>query len=111
VVSGKTTVTKNSGHEEQWTNEHALRGIELYDSGDYLIDQFLGVSFNQEEQEIYDKHWIAIQTYMLEKQRSWILGTANVNQEWAEYQRVLESLGMSKVLEAMQSAYDRQYSE
>ncbi len=98
-------------YEEQWTNEHALRGIALYDSGDYLVDQFLGVSFNQEEQAIYDRHWVAIQTYMLDKQRSWVLGETDVNAEWDSYQAALESLGLSKVLNAMQSAYDRQYGE
>jgi putative aldouronate transport system substrate-binding protein len=76
-----------------------------------LVDQFLGVAFNQEERAIYDHHWVAVQTYMLEKQKSWILGTSDVNHEWAEYQETIESLGLSKVLDAMQSAYDRQYGQ
>lgn len=96
-------------YEIQWTNEHALKGIALYDSGDYLIDQFLGVAFNEEEQAVYDKHWVSIQTYMLEKQQAWVLGSADVEAEWDAYMKELDKLGFSKVLEAMQSAYDRQY--
>lgn len=96
-------------YEIQWTNEHALRGIELYDGGDYLIDQFLGVAFNEKEQAVYDKHWASVRTYMLEKQQIWALGSADIEAEWDDYIKELDKLGLSKVLEAMQSAYDRQY--
>jgi len=97
------------GYEIQWTNKYALAGIDLYEQGDYLIDQFLGVSFNVEEQAVYDKHWNNIQTYMLEKQQIWVLGSADIEAEWDGYMKELDKLGLSKVLEAMQSAYDRQY--
>ncbi|WP_368188502.1 extracellular solute-binding protein [Aestuariibius sp. HNIBRBA575] len=98
-------------YEIQWSNEHALRGIALYDQGDYLIDQFLGVAFNEAEQDVYDDHWISIRTYMLERQQAWILGTGNVEDEWDDYLAQLDRLGMTEVLAAMQSAYDRQYGE
>ncbi|MEP5758821.1 MAG: extracellular solute-binding protein [Litoreibacter sp.] len=96
-------------YEIQWTNEHALKGIALYDSGDYLIDQFLGVAFNEEEQAVYDKHWVSARTYMLEKQQAWVLGAADVEAEWDDYIAQLDNLGFNEVIEAMQSAYTRQY--
>ncbi len=55
------------GYEIQWSNEFALEGIALYDEGDYLIDQFLGVAFTTEEQKVYDKHWAPLRDYMLER--------------------------------------------
>ncbi|KAG1715186.1 Lipoprotein LipO [Nymphon striatum] len=88
----------------------ALKGIELYDAGDYLIDQFLGVAFNEEEQGVFDKRWSSIQTYMLEKQQAWILGSADIEAEWDDYQATLDKMGYNDVIAAMQSAYDRQYS-
>ena len=97
------------GYEIQWTNKFALAGIDLYDQGDYLIDQFLGVSFNVEEQAVYDKHWNNIRTYMLEKQQIWVLGSEDVVADWDSYMAELNKLGLDKVLAAMQSAYDRQY--
>lgn len=96
-------------YEIQWTNPSALKGIELYDAGDYLIDQFLGVAFNEEEQAVYDKKWSSISTFMQEKQQAWILGSADVTAEWDDYQATLEKMGYADVVEAMQSAYDRQY--
>ena len=99
------------GYEVQWSNEYALEGIALYDEGDYLIDQFLGVAFNAEEQRVYDRNWPSIRDYMLERQQSWILGQGDVMADWDEYMATLESMGLSDVLAVMQSAYVRQYGE
>ncbi|MFY0681110.1 MAG: extracellular solute-binding protein [Thalassovita sp.] len=96
-------------YEIQWTNEFALEGIALYDQGDYLIPDFLGVAFNADEQKVYDKHWGSVRDYMLERQQAWILGNGDVVAEWDDYMAQLEKLGLSEVLEVMQSAYERQY--
>jgi len=96
-------------YEIQWTNEFALEGIALYDEGDYLIPDFLGVAFTPEEQKIYDRSWGSIRDYMLEKQQGWILGNGDVEAEWDDYMAQLESKGLSEVLAVMQTAYDRQY--
>ena len=97
-------------YERQWSNEVALEGIALYDEGDYLIDQFLGVAMNEKEQKVYDKYWSSIRTYMLERQQAWILGTGDVEAEWDDYVATLNKMGFADVVTAMQSAYDRQYN-
>ena len=96
-------------YEIQWSNEFALEGIALYDEGDYLIDQFLGVAFNPEEQRVYDRYWGSIRDYMLERQQAWILGSGDVEADWGDYMDQLNKLGLDDVLAVMQSAYDRQY--
>lgn len=96
-------------YEIQWTNKHALKGIALYDSGDYLIDQFLGVAFNSEEQKVYDEKWASIRTFMLEKQQTWVLGAADIEAEWDDYIATVNKMGLEDVMAAMQSAYTRQY--
>lgn len=48
-------------YELQWTNELAQEGIAPYEEGDDLTEQFLGVSFNPEEQAIYDRYWPLLQ--------------------------------------------------
>ena len=96
-------------YEKQWSNEFALEGIALYDEGDYLIDQFLGVAFNTDEQKVYDKSWGSIRDYMLERQQAWILGTGDVEADWDDYMATLERMGLNDVLAVMQSAYERQY--
>ncbi|WGW05962.1 extracellular solute-binding protein [Tropicibacter oceani] len=96
-------------YEWQWTAEAARKGIELYDSEDLLVDQFLGVAFNKEEQEVYDKYWPSIQTYMLERQQAWILGSGDIKADWDAYVETLNKMGYDKVIEVMNSAYERQY--
>ncbi len=96
-------------YEAQWSNKFALEGIALYDQGDYLIDQFLGVAFNADEQKVYDKYWGSVRDYMLERQQSWILGNGDVEADWDEYQAQLEKKGLGDVLAVMNTAYKRQY--
>ena len=96
-------------YERQWSNEIALEGIALYDEGDYLIDQFLGVAMNAEEQKVFDKYWASIRTYMLERQQAWILGGGDVEADWSDYISTLKKMGYDEVIDVMQSAYDRQY--
>ncbi len=97
-------------YEIQWTNKFALEGIALYDRGDYLLkDTFLGVAFNEAEQKVYDKYWAGARTFMLEKQQAWVLGSSDVEADWDNYLQQLDRMGLGKVIEAMQSAYNRQY--
>ncbi len=86
-----------------------LDAIALYDKGDYPVDSFMGVSMNPEEQNVYDKYQQNLRTYMLEMQQIWILGSEDVAAGWDAYQKKIEKLGYSKVIGAMQTAYDRQY--
>lgn len=63
-------------YEDQWTSEAAREGIALYDQHDLLVEQFLGVALNEEEQSIFDRYWPSIRTYMLERNRRgyWVPG-------------------------------------
>ena len=96
-------------YEEQWSNEYALEGIALYEEGDYLIDQFLGVSFTADEQKVYDRYWPSIRDYMLERQQGWILGNGDVVADWDDYIETINEMGLDQVLEVMNEAYKRQY--
>ena len=98
-------------YEKQWLNEFALQGIALYEKGDYLIEDFLGVAFNEEEEEIYSKHWSSIRTYMLRQQKAWILGESDVLDDWDNYLAEVDALGLSLVIDVMQAAYERQYNK
>ena len=74
-----------------------------------MIDQFLGVAFNAEEQRVYDRYWPSLRTYMLERQQAWILGTGDVKEDWDAYLAQLDRQGYADVIEVMNSAYERQY--
>lgn len=96
-------------YEDQWTSEAAREGIALYEANDLLIDQFLGVALNEEEQSVYDKYWPSLRSYMLERQQAWVLGTGNVAADWDNYVSTLDKMGYQEVIAVMNSAYKRQY--
>jgi putative aldouronate transport system substrate-binding protein len=96
-------------YEWQWTSEAAREGIALYDANDLLVDQFLGVAFDDAEQSVFDKYWPSLRTYMLERQQAWILGTGDVEADWDDYINTLNKMGYEKVIKVMNSAYARQY--
>ncbi|GLS89204.1 sugar ABC transporter permease [Psychromonas marina] len=98
-------------YELQWSNKYALEGIAKYEAGDYLVEPFLGVSLNAKEKEVFDKKWATILDYMLEKQQSWVLGSANIDDDWAAYTSQLERMGYPSVLKVMQQAYTRAYTK
>ncbi|MBU0861431.1 MAG: extracellular solute-binding protein [Alphaproteobacteria bacterium] len=97
-------------YEWQWTAEAARKGIELYDSEDLLVDQFLGVAFSKEEQEVYDRYWPSIRTYMLERQQAWVLGSGDIDADWDDYISTLNKMGYDDVISVMNAAYTRQYN-
>ncbi len=97
------------GYEEQWLNEYALEGIALYEEGATLVDDlFLGVTLNKEEQVVNNQYWSVIRTHMQARQRAWLLGEGDVVAEWDDYLVELDKMGISMVIDALQSAYNRQ---
>jgi putative aldouronate transport system substrate-binding protein len=96
-------------YERQWTNEIAMKGIQMYLDGGYILDQFPGFVLNEAEQKIYDQYWPDILSYMLEKQKQWIMGLSDVDKDWNNYMKTIEQMGFYKVQEALQASYDRQY--
>ncbi|WP_286133760.1 MULTISPECIES: extracellular solute-binding protein [unclassified Labrenzia] len=98
-------------YERQWTNETALKGIELYTDGGFVVDQFPGIAMNSDEKAIYDKAWPNILSYMQESYERWILGAGDIQEEWEDYQAQLERLGYPDVVAALQTAYQRQYGK
>lgn len=96
-------------YELQRPNKHVLEAIALYDTDNYFVEPFLGVSLNKNEKKVYDKFWPSILGYMLENQQAWILGYRDVDKEWDGYITKLNKMGYKEVIQIMQSAYDRAY--
>lgn len=94
-------------YEKQWLNQDAVRGMEMYEQNNYCIERMPKLTFNAEEQKIYDAKWPAIKAYLDETTQNWILGGENVEAGWDKYIKTLDTMGMQDILKAYQSAYDR----
>lgn len=95
------------GYEVQTYNEIAQAGVNMYIDNGYIVEPFPYVSFNQEEQEIFDEIYTNITTYMRETHQMWILGGQSVEEGWDAYIKQLDQLGFNDLLKIHQAAYDR----
>ncbi len=94
-------------YELQTYNEDAQKGVNMYTDNGYVIDPFPYLSFNNEEQAVFDEVYTNITTYMRETHQKWILGGEKVEDGWDAYLQRLDELGYQELLEVYQSAYDR----
>jgi len=94
-------------YEIQTYNEIAAQGVQMYVDNDYVRPAFPLLSFNDKEQEIYDKIHVNIETYMRETHQKWILGGEKVEEGWDDYINRLNELGYEDYIAIHQSAYDR----
>ncbi len=94
-------------YELQTYNEIAQFGVNMYNDNGYVIEPFPYLSFNAEEQEIFDEIFTNITTYMRESHQKWVLGGESVEDGWDAYIERLDELGYQDLLAIYQSAYDR----
>ena len=94
-------------YEEQWLNDTAKAGVELYLDNNYLVDPFPTLSFTQEEQDLINEKMPDIQTYLSETTQEWVFGNKDVESEFAGFVEQLKKLGIDEVTEVYQAAYDR----
>ncbi len=96
-------------YERQWTNPIAMKGIDSYAGREIIEEPFPGLTLTIEEKEIYDRYWPPIKKLMVENIENWITGKADISADWADYLVTLNNMNMDRVLEVLNSAYQRQY--
>ncbi|WP_159881516.1 type 2 periplasmic-binding domain-containing protein [Paenibacillus puerhi] len=69
-------------------------------------EKFPNLFFNEEELNTIDKLKPDISSYVNKMRAKWLLN-GGVEQEWNEHQETLKKMGIEKLLEVHQSAYDR----
>lgn len=94
-------------YEIQTYNKIAAEGVQMYVDNEYVRPGFPLISFNEEEQKIYDEINENIKSFMRESHQKWILGAEDVNDSWDLYIERLDELGFQEFIGIYQSAYDR----
>ncbi len=97
-------------YEKQWLNEHAIKGQEMYENSDYIVEQVppVDMRFTEEEREEYTEIYTQIDTYVDETLAKWILGSAKFSDEsWKEYVTQLEKFGVKRMIEIENNAYKK----
>lgn len=99
---------------QKWTRNYAYPGGERFVNmfrtwevpdygGDY--DWPAGVKFTDEQQDEIDRYWDDVNTYFTEKFMTFFEGSRPMSQ-WEDYVDEINALGLSKIREVYQEAYD-----
>lgn len=93
-------------YEEQWLTPVAREGMQLYQNG-YLAEAFPTLAYTSEEKDEFNSLLTAIKTYVDETTQKWVFGTGNPTQDYDSYLQQLKTLGVDRLVEIQQVAYDR----
>jgi len=130
------TILPHEGYEtgSLWLNDNSMSGaLALYGTEDwmyvqdsntgmevkgrdtlantlpYTVDTFdvSRLILTESESEVYSDTWVNLDTYIDEWTAKFIVGDYDLDTQWDEYVAGLETMGMSELAAAYQSAYDR----
>ena len=94
-------------YEEQWNPKEGQDAYNLYSSSVDYVKGTPVLSFNDEEQEVFDTYVATLNTYQDEMITAFITGKYDINSEWSSYVNKCKELGCDKVAAIYQSAYER----
>lgn len=93
-------------YEEQWMNEDARAGAQMYINNNYLQEKFPALSYSVEAYDRYTKLNTDLNTYTSEMWQQWVFGSKDVDSTWDEYIANLDKFGLNELIEIQQAAYD-----
>ena len=95
--------------EDSNTGLEALGVGTLNNTWPYRVETFdiNRLVLTQEESDIYVENWTNISAHITQWTAAFITGDKNVEADWEEYVKGLESMDLQEVIDAYQAAYDR----
>ena len=95
-------------YEVQWTAKEGVEAFDLYNSGEVkYVQTNPTLSFNEEEQAIYDTYVSPLNTYLDETVTGFITGKLDVEKEWDAYVANCKEMGVDEVVKIYNTAYAR----
>ena len=114
---GNNTATLREGEEVDWNNPLVRYGVEpiLFEGATTLKEYARPemtvppLSFTKEETEDVMSIQTSFEDYILENMANFCLGTKNIEEDWENYVAEFSIIGLERLAEIYQTAYDRQY--
>lgn len=94
-------------YEEQWLNDSAKKGVNLYIENDYLQPLFPILSYTVEEKTRLNEIMIQIQTLVKENTQKWVFGSESIEAGYDSYISQMKNMGLEEAVAIQQAAYDR----
>lgn len=94
-------------YEEQWLNDSAKAGVELYRDNGYLQPLFPTLSYTAEENEKFKSIMTQIDTLVKENTQKWVFGSQSIEDTYDKYITQMKNMGIDEAVAIQQAAYDR----
>lgn len=98
-------VWQDANYEYGWASSRAKEGIDLYMASDVVIDELPILKYTKEKSREFVSIDTELRAIVEEKAQQWILGVSDVEKDWDEYIKRLESVGLRKAEEIQREAY------
>lgn len=98
-------------YEEQWMNEEAKKGSDMYINNGYLAEKFPPLSYTEDEYSRLNEIMTNVDTFRSERCQQWVFGSMDVASTFDDYLAELDRLGIQEATQIQQAAYDRYISE
>ncbi|MGL4308386.1 extracellular solute-binding protein [Cetobacterium sp. SF1] len=100
-------VQQDVEYENQWTNEIAKKGSEMYMEPGVMTEPMPILKFTTQELKDYEKIMANVNQITEEHLQKWILGSGDVDKEWDAYVAQIKQNNLNKAIEIVQTSYDR----
>lgn len=91
--------------EEQWLRPEAKEGMDMYVQ--YLEPQIPVLTYEEDEEEKFNKIMTDVRTYIDEYTQKWVFGSESVDDTYDTYLQQIKKLGIDEATEIQRKAYKR----
>lgn len=98
---------QDGAYELAWSSPAAKKGVDLYMSNNVVDEGVPPLKFTSAELQKLIPIQTQITQYETQKAQQWILGSSDVEQDWAAYNKRLNDLGLQTYLKIYNDAYAR----
>ena len=93
--------------EVKGMSEDAAEGFAWYVEQQFTVPAYPVLTYTTEENKIITNEGAAVDTLLNEYAQHWVLGNKDIDATWDQYISELKSMGVEKVVETHQAAYNR----
>ena len=103
-------VNQDYEYEKQFSLPIVIEGYQMYIDGNLIDDSLIQtqmLKYTDEERDRFAKLNVSLGDYSIEMTQKWIMGSANVDDDWDAYIKRLNDFGLAEAIALHELALDR----
>ena len=94
-------------YEEQWLNESAKKGADMYINNNYIQPAFPILTYIDDEEERLNRIMTDVRTHLDEVTQKWVFGSLSMEESYDSLIEKMKELGIEEATKIQQDAYNR----